>query len=218
MSNPDHNNYGLRSPLTQAIGTKDPSTPESYITNPSTLYALNQDSISQSVPYPQGNINVPHYIVPCSGLSEFKPDERQLAFCPSLDGEHFFAPIDEMDKESKREELEQMVAIYPYNLLQKYSAPPITDVPWLENQKPNQQFDNELASIQSQLAQITRPLDKFMVDTLADDHYDAQQTNGLISFANKMRHLIQTLCHSIHRSRIQNLQKARGMFFLFTMI
>ncbi|KAG0345032.1 hypothetical protein BGZ54_005686, partial [Gamsiella multidivaricata] len=149
-----------------------------------------QNDFDDELPLAQEEFSLSQYLIPRPQICDLKPDQRLLTLCPSLDGKHFFTP-ESGGTDDEKEELDQLLASCPRNKLQKYTAPPITEVPWPDHQKARQYFDSELASIQAQLAQLTHPIDKLMPDTLADDRYDDMQSDELLTFADQMRRLLQ---------------------------
>ncbi|KAF9895657.1 hypothetical protein BX616_009131, partial [Lobosporangium transversale] len=98
--------------------------------------------------------------------------------------------------------------------LQKYSAPPITDLPWPDSAKLRQQFDSDLASIQSKLAIHTRPLDKYVLDAMQDDSRSDESTLSAIEGVSDLIEHIKQISHYIHDLRVQNLERAHGLQLL----
>lgn len=173
----------------------------------------NNYDLDNELPLADGEISLNQYLVPRPQVYDLKPDEKLLALCPSLDGRDFFAP-DKGDTEDEREEIDHVLAACPRNKMQKYTAPPITDVPWPDIQKTRQHLDHDMASIQAKLANATRPLDKFMLDTIVDDRFDDQLTDELLEFADQMRRQLRHISHALHDLRVQNLDKAHGLDML----
>jgi len=165
-------------------------------------------------------LNVQEYLTPRPQAQDLKPDQKLLALCPALDRRHFYSPAtsdDQLVKEAAEEakdERDAAIAACPRNKLQKFTAPLVTDLPWPEKHRSRQLFDQDLASIQTKLAHLTRPMDRFILDTLGDRRLDDEQTEEYLAFANDMVNYIQDISHHINDLRTQNLERAHGLDML----
>lgn len=157
------------------------------------------------------------YLTPRPQAMDLRPGPELLALFPAMDRRHFYAPAPTDDPKVKeaaaeeREEREISLHACPRNKLQKYTAPAAMDISWPDKQNHRQQFDKDLAAIQAKLSHLTRPIDKFVLETLGDQRLDDEQTEELLAHASDMSNHIQDISHYIAELRNQNIERSLGM-------
>ncbi|KAF9274481.1 hypothetical protein BGZ68_000639 [Mortierella alpina] len=175
-------------------------------------YNSSSDSDEDLVSF--SDFQIGDYVKSQPQASFFKPDKRLLKLCPNLDGRDFYAPpsdSDSYDPDDEQDAFETALTDCPKNKHRKYTAPPITDLPWPEKHKLRQQFDHDLQGIQSNLATLTRPVDKMVLDILDDARLSADQMEEFLATAGGIMRHIKRISHQIYDLCVQNLDKAHDL-------
>jgi len=161
----------------------------------------------------ENDFSIDKYLSPVPQTYILTPDDDLLKICPFLEGKDFFVPnSDKKDTyETERDQLTTAISSCPKNKLQKYSAPPVTDLPWPDKQKSRQHFDKDLSDLQAKLASHTRLIDNATMELLRDNELSAEATEKYLEIFSNLRTHTKFLSHSVHDARVQNLEHAHGM-------
>jgi len=151
------------------------------------------------------------YLVARDPAFEITPDDEILSVYPSMDAKGFFKPKHSDTKTAAEYtiELTKEMQSFPKNTTQSYTAPKSSAVAWPESAKHQASFDKQISRYQTQLANLTRPLDAFATEIFTKD-MDPEVAQACLEFAETMREHIAHMASGMSKDRADLVYQAHG--------
>ncbi|KAG2192189.1 hypothetical protein INT47_005854 [Mucor saturninus] len=129
------------------------------------------------------------------------PTDRLQEALPGMCDDFFRFPLDELD-------CKRFIHVCPRNVIRQY-LPPILNL--ADNVgRFTKQTDNQLSEVQRRLAATTRPMDKFLHDSLRSNASSVPITD-VIDFVNTIHTLVSDTASYITQLRMDNVSRETGL-------